>query len=514
MESFNRFLAQLQALWSRWTIAQRGGILGTALLSLAAIAGVGYWAAQPEYVVLADQLSPQQAAEVVSLLEAQNLRYRLNYAGSAVSVPTTVLSKGRLALKDVITPVSEETSSFSEGIWSDPTLHQARMTRQLEQRLARSIGQLASVREATVHLTPGESSPFIRNRSPAKASVILELQPGSMFSSADARSVVSLLSHSVENLDPEGVSVLDTAGRLLSVSQGMEADVTGQLGYRSRVEADLAAKAEAILTQMLGPGRAVVRVTADIDFTKTERKEIRYDPEAKVKVSETIHSESLGSGSKAGGGAVGAASNIDPLAFKTGSSGGSNKVESNTTTYENAKTEDTIQEVPGKIRRLTVAAVVQLPEASEEGAVGSGLQKEQIEKIIRQAVGFDAARADEIEVLAAPLAGNADLLPVPVGTTGLEKYVPLLKNLSLGLASLVALVLGLMIIRRMQPIVVETETRESLPTETVLRLADLAQQARDNPQAVASVLQSWLDQPAAEQRQRKTAEQSQLRKVA
>ncbi|WP_437226277.1 flagellar basal-body MS-ring/collar protein FliF [Planctomicrobium sp. SH661] len=502
MDVLNNLTTQLQALWGRWNAGQRAGMVAALVVSVTTICGVGFWATTPEYVVVSDRMSPQQAAEVVSVLESENISYKLNYAGSSVSVPKSSLSRTRLALKDVLTTTTQETPEISEGIWSDPTLYQARMTRQLETRLSRSIMQLGSVRGATVHLTPGESSPFIRNRAPAKASVILDLQPNALFSATDARSIVSLVAHSVENLDPENVSVLDTSGRLLSASTGMEADVTGQLSYRSRVESDLSSKAEAILTQMLGPGHAVVRVTADIDFTDTQTKEIKYDPDAKVKVSETVHSESSIGGTKQAKGTVGLPpDHMDKLAFKAdvGSSPPTTKVQSNTTQYENAKIEDTVHRVPGRISRLTVAAVVQLPDgASGENGQASNavVTTAQIEKIIKQAVGFDAARQDEIEVIAAPLVGNLNLIaPVTTNTTW-EKYAPLLHNISLGLAAIVALVLGLLVIRRMQPIVVEAESKETMPAEVVLKVADLSQQAIQNPEAVATVIRSWLAEPA------------------
>jgi flagellar M-ring protein FliF len=500
MDLFNKLFSQLRALWNRWSVGQRAGMVVALLASAATVGSVGFWASQPQYVFLSDRLGPQEAAEAVSVLQAAGIRYQLNYSGSAVSVPQADLNRARLALKDVLTAPAQDGSDLTEGIWSDPALHQARMTRQLEQRLARSISQISAVRNATVHLTPGQSTPFLRDRVAAKASVILELQPQATFTSADARAVVSLVAHSVESLDPENVSVLDTTGRLLSASQGVDADVTGQLSYRSRIEGDLAAKAETILTQMLGPGRAVVRVTADIDFTETQRKEIKYDPELKVKVSETIHSESHSGGGKSSGGAAGASTNIDPLAFKAGGGSGATKTESNTTTFENAKTEDTVREAPGRIKRLTIAAVVQLPDAAAAGSNGQSappIQQAQVEKIIKQAVGFDSARQDEIEVLVAPLAGNMDLQAPPVAAPGWEQYESLLRNVSLGLASLVALGLGLMVIRRMKPIVVETESKDVLPAESILKLAEIAQQARENPEAVATVIRSWLNLPAA-----------------
>ncbi len=513
MDLVKTLSTQLRGLWGRWNSGQRVGIVAALVLSIATIVGVGLWASTPEYVTVADRLSPQQAAEVVSTLESSGIKYRLNYAGSSILVGKSDLNRARLSLKDVISTSEQPEPMISEGIWSDPTLHQARLSRQLELRLARSISQLSPVKTATVHLSQAENTSFMRQRGAAKASVILELQPHAMFAASDARAVASMVAHSVENLKPEDVSILDTSGRLLSTTQGMEADVTGQLSYRTRIEADLAAKAEAILTQMLGPGRAVVRVTADVDFTETQTKETRYDPELKVKISETILSESATGSSRlqanASGGAAGASPNMEALAFKSGGGSNGSKMESNTTTYENAKTEDTIHRLPGRITRLTVAAVVQLPTdqaaASTQAAAAPVVTREQVEKIIMQAVGFDAGRQDAIEVLSAPLAGNIPIIEAPPIVRPWDQYGPLLKNLSLGLASIVALFLGFMVLRRMKPIVLETERKESMPPEMVLRIADLAEFVDEDPESVAEVIKAWLEEPGEQRSARQRA---------
>lgn len=188
----------------------------------------------------------------------------------------------------------------------------------------------------------------MRDRESTKASVVLDLKPGAHFTRADAQSIVSLVSHGVEGLDPENVTVLDTEGRLLSSNHGFEADVTGQLEYRRRLEADLAAKAETMLSQLLGPGRAVVRVTADIDFTETEREETTYDPDGKVKLSEEVTSEQTTGMQASAAGAAGTASNVGG-----GAGGGSRnpvttKIESNKTEYANAEVRDRVREAPAK----------------------------------------------------------------------------------------------------------------------------------------------------------------------
>lgn len=507
MEFLNQFRTQLTELWGRWSRAQQVGMLCAVAACLLSVVAVGVWATTPEYVTLSNQLTPQEAAEVIATLEGTGIRYRLNYSGSAISVPKGSLNRARVALKDVLGTSNTDSEGLSNGLWADPSLNHVRQLRQLEGRLGRSIAQMRSVRNATVHITQPESTPFVREQAPSKASVVLDLKPNSSFSGSDARSIISLVAHSVEKLTSENVTVLDTEGRLLSSPHGMEADVSGQLNYRTRLEADLEDKAETMLTRMLGPGQAVVRVTADVDFTELQRTQTTYDPDTKVKIREEIRSESLSGSAPGTSGAAGANANISNLQFQAG--GGSNrKLEENTTEYANAETRDAFRELPGRIKRLTVAAVVHLEDSEHEGTAAAGpvITKEQVESIIKQAVGFDAAREDAIEVLAAPLNGFDEFAP-PVGMIpGWEQYAPLIRMASLGIASLVALVLGTMLIRRLKPIVVETSTRDELPAETILRIRELSEQAKANPEAAASVLKAWLDRPAeAEHETRKKA---------
>lgn len=493
MDFFKQLNTQLSEIWGRWDRMQRVGIVSVAMLCIAGVVGISMWASTHEFVTLTNNLTPAQAHEVVSTLQAEGIEYQLNFSGSAVSVPVGSISQARIATKGLGQILVEDEEDSGVGWFADPSQQRSRIERATERRLASSIEKLESVRTATVHITRGDPSPFIREQVPAKASVVLELNSGAAFSGTNARAIVSLVSYAVENLSPEDTMIVDTEGNVLSSSDAVGGDVTGQLDFRRKLENGLSMKAEAMLAPILGHGRAVVRVTADVDFTETNTARTSYDPDGKVKTREQITSQTT-QGNNPRSTDTGTAANIN-----VGSSTNQQTLseeETIDTEFQNAETIDTIREAPGKIMRLTIAAVVELPEpaAGDDAAAAAGpsITKEQVEKIIMQAVGFDPTRSDEIEVMAAKMTGVPDFAAPAGFMSNVGQLAPLVSSASLGIASVIALFLGLKMIGKLKPVVVEVERSETIDPEVRERLADLSEEILQHPEAVSTVLAGWL----------------------
>lgn len=495
MDFLKQLTTQLTALWQRWDRNQRIGIVAVAVLCVAGVTGISMWASTQEFVTLTNSLTPAQAHEVVSTLQAEGIEYELNFSGSAVSVPISSISQARIAIKELGQDVVESDEASGGGWWADPSEQRSRQQRAVERRLASSIEKMESVRSATVHISNSDPSPFIREQIPAKASVVLDLTSGANFSGTNARAIVSLVSHAIENLSPENTMIVDTDGNVLSSSDAIGGDVTGQLDYRRKLENGLSTKAESMLAPILGHGRAVVRVTADVDFTETNTARTSYDPDGKVKVSESIKSSTTRA-DRSGALASGTTSNLNPSGAGGKGQQATEEEEEIETVFENTQIIDTVREAPGKIVRLTIAAVVELPtgEPNEDGTESTvpTISKEQVESIIKQAVGFDLERADEIEVLAAKMTGVPDFT-TPAGWMGSAgQLAPLASSASLGIASIIALFLGLKMIGKLKPVVVEVERGEAIDPEVRERMADLSEQILQHPEAVSTVLAGWL----------------------
>ena len=356
-----------------------------------------------------------------------------------------------------------------------------------------------AIEHADVQIASPEWSPFLGDRNPTTASVVLGIRPGTMFTTDNAATVVAMISQAVEGLAPSNVTVTSLDGRLLY--GGSMADVTIERNhdYRSRLEADLAAKAQVILTEMLGENKSIVRVTADVDFTETTREDIVYDPDGKVKSREEIENSKTTTIAALSSGVAGTGSNVTPGGVGSSASPALEDKESTTSEFEIGKTTDKVRIAPGVINRLTIAAIVDLPDpnATADGAPAAvSIDEARIKAVIQNAVGFDQARGDQIEVLVSPLVG-VQLTEAPVVPGQSMDWVKtLVANASLGIAAIVALLLGTKVVKKMQP-VTTTVAATTEPARDQL-LAELSEQAKQNPELVSSILSAWLnseDQP-------------------
>lgn len=499
MNFLNASLAQLRTTWQRYDARQRMTLSVVVLLGLAAVIGVGMWSSQSEFVPLANRLGPTDAAELISRLQSAGIEYQLSFSGSELLVPKQDWNRAKLAAGDLVNPLQSPTDEISSGIFEDPVQAQYRLSRAQEAAIARSIMRVQGVANATVHVSKPESSPFVRDQKPTTASVILELKPGVQFDRQQSAGIVSMVAHAVAGLNPNDITVMDTRGRILSEQQSpLGSDIARQFEYQRHLETELASKAETMLAQLLGPGKAVVRVAAEIDFTQTTRSETTYDPDAKVKASERITT----SNSTEAPAAVssGSTSNVLPSMPDVSSPEPKASTEETIETeYLNTKFENTITEAPGRIQRLTISAAVDIPQTdSADASAAPALTKEQVEGVIKQAVGFSLTRDDAIEVVVGPLAGMDSFDPALVaGPSVWSQYEGLVRNASLGIASLVLLVIALLTLKKMKPVVVAQPSGAGFTPETARRLNSLAQQVEDDPRAIASVLEAWLGEAAA-----------------
>jgi len=505
MEPLRRLLQQLMQVWQGLTVPRRIGLALTTALSIAAIVAVGFWAAQPEYRMLYSNLSVEDAGAVTAKLQAQNVPFRLSTGGTTILVPADQVQQLRLdlAADGLPTKGGKGFEVFDESpLGMTPFMQHINYGRALQTELAKSIMRLDPVAFARVHIVRPEPTPFIREQKPATASVVLWLKPGTTLSRSMANGIVALVAHSVEGLAPDQVTLLDSAGHILSDQRNAEGGSLpgSHLEHRRDLEAYLASKAEEMLAQLLGPSRAIVRVAAEVNFKSLHEKREAYNPEEKVVRKETVTSGKNTGPAPIPRGMAGVASNNGrPVPPSASTALPGSQEESIETEYAISKTETDREDRASQIERLTVAAMVDLSraEGAEGGTAGQVMTTKEAEEIIKQAVGFKIGR-DEIKVTDVKLAGAAALTSIDPELVQMQRwqtYMNLVRYASLGLASVVALVLGFLVLRRLRLLTPPVAAAPPPKPEREQLLGDFASLAERNPEIMARLLASWLEKP-------------------
>ena len=496
---------QLLVLWNRWTIAQRVGISAAAVACVSAVVGTMIWAAQPDYVVIAGQLTPQRSTEIAGILDTEQIQYSLNFSGSAVSVASGDVASARMALASILNPENEDDVPAVGLFPGSPGEEEDRRRAGLEKQIERSIKRIRSIASATVKVSRPNPSPFVTDQSPVTAAVVIEPRVGETISASTANSIIALVAGSVPGLTTENIVMTDTSGRQFGGS-GMEDDLAYQLNYRQLKEAYFVHIIESQLNRIRGVQSSVV-VAAEIDFSQRTTTSNKIDADGKAKRSSRINTVEQTGSRITPSGPAGAAANLQPDPNAQNDSVGKYKLEDLNEDFVFPETHEQISSIGGDILRLSVSAVVDLSQAestasgnTDSATAGTSITpavpmitKEDIENLIKRAVCFSEERNDEVEVILAPLDPMETFEPAVPGFMW-EKWQPLIQSLSLGLAAMLAFLIGMMLLKRMKPIVITEATGRGISLADARRLAAISQQARTHPDVVANIISAWLNE--------------------
>jgi flagellar M-ring protein FliF len=501
MDVLRRLLAQLQTYWAGLSRVRKIAIGVTAVGVLIALGAVIYLSPGSEFRPLyADTLTAEELSQITTRLTAAGIPNKLNSAGTMVLVPEDKLAQAKVSLAAEGLPSrgGKGYELFDEtSLTTTPFVQTVNYQRALQAELARSIMQLEPVQYARVLIARSEPTPFVRDQRPPTASVVLKLKPSASMSRSTADSIVSLVARSVEGLKPENVTVVDSGGRLLSdpYAGNRENLPTPQLEYRRELETYLATKAEEMLARHLGAGRAVIRVSADINFQQVKEKRKTVYPEEKAVMAERLTtSKNTPSTSR---GVAGAASNVPraSASISTGSTSGSaSSEEVIQTDYNYSESVRELEDRMGAVTRLSVAALVDLTSPGEDGKV---ISAEDAQAIIQRAVGFRTGR-DEVKLSNVHLGGEIGP-PEPdaesVRLLRFQTYVSLARNVCLALAVFLAVAFIPLLMIRRRPAPTPPAPAETPATPEERRQAELgrlAGLAREEPERVAEVFRLLL----------------------
>src|SRR5574340_871627 len=527
-------------LLNQLTLQQKMGVgVGIAAL-FALIAGAWMWGQTPDYRVLYSNLSDRDGGAIIASLQQMNIPYKFAEGGGALLVASNQVHEARLKLASQGLPKGGnvgfelmENQKFGITQFAEQVNYQ----RALEGELARSVESIGAVAAARVHLAIPKPSVFIKEQQKPSASVVLSLQGGRLLDSAQVSAIIHLISSSVPDMSAKNVTVVDQNGTLLSAShdgsinEGLDAN---QLKYVQQIEQSYVKRIETLLIPMLGANNMRTQVSADIDFSRTEQTSESYKPNqnpAESAVRSKQSSEAMnGSGINASG-IPGALTNQPPVPATapivantgtpvgdaTASSGNvSNLQKESTVNYEVDRTiRHTVLPV-GSIKRLSVAVVVngnrRVTDAKGKTSTKplSDEEKEQINNLVRDAVGFDQTRGDSLNVQVAAFTESkefAEELPFWKQIDTIELAKELLKY------ALIAAVMLFVIFRVIKPaldtlLTLQSKTggftavqeSEAIPEATYTpstpsyeqSLQTARQIAQQEPKIVASVVKAWV----------------------
>lgn len=398
--------AALSKLWNDLTNAQRAVV--AAFVALAIVVGVftAVILSKPRMSVLFSGLESEDAGAIVQKLSDEKVNYQLSGDGSTIEVPSDKVYDLRLKMATQGLPQGGtvgfelfDKQNFGMTEFTEKLNYQ----RAIQGELTRTICQLAPVMSARVHIAMPSDKLFSSEQDPKTASVFLKIRRGTPLSDDQVAGIVHLVSSAVEGLKPSNVSVIDSEGNELSqttdTASGSGGLTTNQSKLKKQYETELAQNLQSMLARIVGSDKAVVRVSADMDFDQKQIASETYEPAANGQTGgQPGNAQSSPAGvllsqetsSETYNGNVTPPANIPSASARSSASGDKYDRSSTTAQYQVSKrTEETVV-APGKLNRLSVAVLL-------DDSV-KGKQVSAIRQAVTAAAGIDNTRGDQVTV--------------------------------------------------------------------------------------------------------------------
>ncbi len=408
---------QLRNLYNRLSVSQKVFIVLVTIITVAAVFIFTRLARTVDYGVLFSNLNQSDSGLIIEKLKEAKITYSLSGDGSTIRIPRSQIAETRIELASSGLPqgggvgfeIFDKTSLAATDF-----VQNINYLRALEGELARSITKLREVESAKVHISLPKKSVFIDEQEAAKASVVLNLRPGTTLQSSVVPAIIHLVAQSVEGLQTDNIAVIDVQGRLLSRPRSEGADefeeaASTRFAYQRRFEETLKKKVIDLLEPIVGFGKVRADIKVSLDFNKIETKEEVVDPEATAKRSEQTETFSS-TGAGASGGVPGVAANVagaeNPLAGIGAQGGARSKSEKSTVNYEVSRKVTHHVAPVGEVKSISVAVVIDnaVETMINEGKLEkssrprSEAELDKLQKIVQAAVGYNQDRGDRVEI--------------------------------------------------------------------------------------------------------------------
>ena len=441
-------MQNVAATWNALDATRRIVVIAATIAMFLAVLGLSRMATTPNMALLYSGLDSAAAGEVVTALEARGVAYEV--AGDSIRVDAAMRDELRMMLASEGLPATGaagyELLDGLSGFGTTSQMFDAAYWRAKEGELARTILAVPSVRAARVHIAKAPAQPFRTEERPT-ASITVTTSGGGLPAS-QARALQHLVAAAVSGMRPEDVAIIDSVAGLIPT--GDDSMMPGSADSR---EAELKRNVERLLAARLGPGRAVVEISLAVVTERESLTEKTFDPASRVAISSDTEERSDSATEPAGD--VTVASNLPEGDAGAGASGQSNSSETRErVNYEVSETQREVLRLPGAVRRLTVAVLIDGQTVTNADGTTTFTPRPEEEltalrDLVASAVGLDDARGDVLTLKSmafepvADLGTTADaagLLP-PMGPVNVMNII------QIGILALVVLALGLFVVR-------------------------------------------------------------------
>ncbi len=394
----------------RFGIGRLAAIIGVAAGVAAALSAlVLHLGTEPKALLYAN-LDLKEAASISQALDAAGIKYEAKGDGSTIMVSRDKVASTRLMLSSKGLPTSGsvgyEIFDNASALGQTDFVQNLNRQRALEGELARTIRSLDGVSFARVQLVLPKRQMFEDEAEQPSASVVIGV--GGHEPSADqVRALQNLVAGAVPNLKPERVTIVDQNSKMLGGGDGQAAASQAADDARSATEEKIKKRVRELVEGVVGPGKARVQVTADIDLSQTTTQQEKFDPDGQVVRSTQTVEENAKQNQPETTGQASASANVPgtPGASTTSSNASASGKTEEMTNYEIGKTTTTTVEEPGTVKKLSVAVAVDgVTAVGPDGKPGaytarSAQEMQRIETLVRSAVGYDTSRGDQVSVI-------------------------------------------------------------------------------------------------------------------
>lgn len=404
--SLDSFFSTLSRIGPMRLAALLGITAGITLALVMMAANMG----KADKALLYNDLDLKEAGQISAELDRMGVDYDIRAGGTAVFVDRNKVQQAKMALAEENLPTS---GSIGYDVFDRNTsMGQTAFTqninklRALQGELERTISSLDGVSAARVLLVLPERQLFQTEKETAKASVTIKLN-GNALGTRQTNAIRFLVAGAVPGLKASAVTIVDDSGRVLA--GGLDED--GQMGVdpldaRMNVEQALRQKIIGVLSSVVGPENVEVQVHADLDMNRITEHEIKYDPDGQVLISSDTSEQNSDEKDSDKNGSVSVSENVPGGdADKSNAAGNSSVTASShqTKNFGVSKTETTTIVPPGAIERLSVAVNVDGQRTTDADgntnwSARTPEEMNQITALVKSAMGYDAARKDQVEV--------------------------------------------------------------------------------------------------------------------